>query len=150
MPNVATIATDANGVGAFQVTANALTAAAVDPVQNGRRAALGSQLYLYAHDWNMDTTGQPITVLVFVSTPGPSQPTWADDVSPIFQQYATLYPGMRQVLDLGDYGTVVGNLPAFKTVMNLPTSDPSHMPVTRDLSPANLAMINAWFANPQK
>lgn len=149
-PTIATITTDANGVGSFAVTANNLTAQELDPVQDGRRAPLGSQLYLYTHDWNMDTIGQPITFMVFVSTPGPASPTWTADVQPIFQQYANLYPGMKQVLDLSDYGTVTGNLAAFKAVMNLPMSDPSHMPVTRDLSPANLAMINAWFANPQK
>ncbi len=150
MPDIAAIATDANGVGHFQVAAQALSAADIAPVQGGRRTALDSQLYLYTHDWNMDTLGQPITFLVFVSTPGPAIPTWTHDVAPIFQQYAALYPGMVQVLNLGDYATVVGNLPAFKAVMNLPMSDPSHMPVTRDLSPARLAMINAWFANPQE
>ena len=147
-PNIATITTNANGVGALSLTANDLTAAELQPVQNQRRVPLGSQLYLYTHDWNMDTIGQPLTVLVFVNTPGPASPTWTNDVAPIFQLYAKLYPGMQQVLDLGNYGVVTGNLHAFKTVMNLPMSDPSHMPVTRDLSPANLAMINAWFANP--
>jgi len=149
VPNIATITTNQYGVGIFALTANSLAEDQLEGIQNNRRVPLGSQLYLYTHDWSMDSL-PPLTILLFVNTPGPSAPTWDDDVSPIFQQYAALYPGMRQVLDLGDYGTVVANLDAFRTVMNLPMTDPSHMPVTRDLSPANLAMINAWFEKPVK
>jgi hypothetical protein len=149
-PNIATITTDANGVGTFTVTANDLSEAGLQSAQDGWRAALDSQCYLYSHDWTMDTVGQPLTFLLFVNTPGPSQPTWTNDISPIFEQYAAVYPGMKQVLDLSNYGVVKANLQAFKTVMNLPMTDPSHMPVTRDLSPARLAMINAWFKDPQQ
>ena len=61
----------------------------------GNRRALPSQVYVYNHDWSMDTIGQPITFLVFINTPGPSSPTWSADIQPIFQQYANLYPGMK-------------------------------------------------------
>ena len=146
--NIATITTDANGVGAFDVTANALTQQQIDEVQGNRRA-LPSQVYLYNHDWSMDTIGQPITFLVFINTPGPSSPTWSADVQPIFQQYADLYPGMKGILDLGSYAVVSGNISRFQQVMNLPMTDPGMMPVTRDLAPVQLTMINAWFANPK-
>jgi hypothetical protein len=157
VPNIATITTDANGYGTFSVTANDLSSQDLDTATDGWRIGLGSQVYLYTHDWNMNTLaspgtpgGQPLTLLVFVSDAGPAQPTWTNDIQPIFAQYAKLYPGMKQVLDLSDFDTVIANLPIFQSVMNLPMSDPRHMPVTRDLSPANLAMINAWFANPQQ
>lgn len=156
-PNIATITTDANGYGTFSVTANGLSSQDLDSATNGWRTGLGSQVYLYTHDWNMNTLGgppqpggQPLTFLMFVNFACPSQPTWTDDVQPIFAQYAKIYPGMKQVLDLSDYDTVVANIDVFKAVMNVPMSDPRHMPVTRDLSPSNLAMINAWFANPKQ
>ena len=41
-----------------------------------------------------------------------------------------------------------GNITRFQQVMNLPMTDPGMMPVTRDLAPVQLTMINAWFANP--
>lgn len=148
-PNIATIVTDANGVGALNVTANALSQADIDGVQGNRRQ-LPSQLYLYNHDWSMDTIGQPITFCVFIDTPGPASPTWTDDVYPIFLQYARLYPGMKSILDLSDYATVKANAGRFETVMNLPLCDPGMMPVTRDIAPVQLAMINTWFANPQQ
>jgi hypothetical protein len=154
-PDIATITTDANGRGAFSVTANGLSSAGLDSATDGWRTGLGSQVYLYTHDWNMNTLaspatpgGQPLTFLVFVNAAVQPSPTWTSDIQPIFDQYAKIYPGMKQVLDLSDYNTVVANLGVFKTVMNLPMSDPRCMPVTRDLSPTNLAMINAWFANP--
>lgn len=156
-PNIATISTDANGCGTFSITANDLSQTDLDTATDNWREGLPSQIYLYTHDWNMNTLGgptqpggQPLTCLVFVNTPGPAQPTWTNDVGPIFTQYAKIYPGMKQVLDLSDYGTVVDNIATFRTVMNVPMSDPRHMPVTRDLSPAQLATINAWFANPLK
>ena len=148
-PNIATITLDANGTGTLSVTANALSQADIDKVQGNRRQ-LPSQLYLYNHDWSMDTIGIPITFLVFINTPGPSSPTWTNDVYPIFLQYARLYPGMKGILDLSDYATVKGNIDRFKQVMNLPMTDPGMMPVTRDLAPVQLATINTWFTNPQQ
>lgn len=148
-PNIATITTDANGVGTLNVTANDLSQQDIDNVQGNRRQ-LPSQVYLYNHDWSMDTIGQPITFLVFINTAGPANPTWTNDVYPIFLQYARLYPGMKGILDLSDYATVKGNIGRFQLVMNLPMCDPGMMPVTRDIAPVQLAMINAWFANPQQ
>lgn len=148
-PTVATVTLDANGVGTFDVTAYGLTQLQIQQVQGNRRA-LPSQLYLYTHDGSMDTIGLPITFVVFIDTPGPASPTWTDDVQPILGQYAQLYPGMRSIVDLGNFATVVANLGRFQLVMNLPMSDPGMMPVTRDLAPVQLATINAWFANPQQ
>lgn len=145
-PNIATITTDANGVGILSVSANDLSQQDIDSVQGNRRQ-LPSQVYLYDHDWSMDTIGQPITFLVFINTPGLANPTWTNDVYPIFLQYARLYPGMKGILDLSDEATVAQNYKRFKAVMNLPMCDPGMMPVTRDLAPVQLAMINAWFVS---
>ena len=35
----------------------------------------------------------------------PPQPNWLENVRPIFQQYADLYPVMRPIVDLGNYGS---------------------------------------------
>ncbi|HWW60490.1 MAG TPA: hypothetical protein VN181_03895, partial [Thermoanaerobaculia bacterium] len=145
-PVIATVAT-VGGYGTLNITANALSQQEIDGVQNGRRSALPSQLYLYNHQGSMDTIGQPLTVLVFVNTSSnATTPTWTNDIEPILGQYAQLYPGMRSILDIGDYNTVKNN-PAIRKVLNLAMTDPGLMPVTRDLSPADLAMINTWYAN---
>ena len=148
-PNIGTVTTDQNGIGFLNVSANDLSQQDVDNVQGNRRQ-LPSQCYLYNHDWSMDTIGQPITFLVLINSAGPANPTWTADVYPIFLQYARLYPGMKGILDLSDYATVKANVDRFRTVMNLPLCDPGMMPVTRDLAPVQLAMINSWFANPQQ
>jgi hypothetical protein len=104
----------------------------------GDWAAWG-QIFLFA--------GAPINVLIFSSYPMPALPNWNDHVGPILGTYARLYPYMKGIIDLGDYATVVENADAIKYVLNLPTSDPHHMPIVRDLSSDKLAMINQWFAN---
>jgi hypothetical protein len=52
---------------------------------------------------------------------------------------------MKGIIDLGDYATVVENQAAIQKVLNLPISDPHHMPVVRDLDASRLAIINQWF-----
>ena len=76
----------------------------------------------------------------------PAEPTWVADVQPIFQQYANLYPIMRDVVDLGDYSDVAQrHWRALSLAMGLPVSGPNYMPVTRDLSPAKSKMIVGWL-----
>lgn len=91
----------------------------------------------------------PINVLVFSSyaAKSASGPTWTDDVGPILSSYARLYPYMKGIIDLGDYNTVKTNAAAIQGVLNLPPTNPHHMPITRDLSSDKLAVINQWFAN---
>ncbi len=76
-------------------------------------------------------------------------PTWAE-VQPIFRQYANLYPVMNRFLDLGGYASVVENAWLLQLAFGLPPSDPNHMPVTRDLSPAKRAAIIAFLAHPSE
>jgi hypothetical protein len=92
-------------------------------------------------------SGTPINVLVFSGYTAPAQPNWNDDVEPILGNYARMYPYMKTIIDLGDYNTVTdkANAQAIQYVLNLPPTDPHHMPIVRDLSQAKLAMIKAWF-----
>ena len=75
-----------------------------------------------------------------------AEPTWLDDIYPIFKQYANLYPGMNDVLDLKDYYTVLNYREAIKMSLELPMSHPGHMPVTRDLSTSKRKVIVEWLS----
>ncbi len=87
-----------------------------------------------------------ISVLVWSGYTAPANPTWWQDVYPIFLQYAQLYPVMKQQgIDLGDYASVTQNAAAIQYAMSLSTGDPGYMPVTRDLSPAKAQMILNWL-----
>ena len=87
-----------------------------------------------------------ISILLFshVDTEGP--PTWWDDVQPILQRYANLYPVMRKVLDLDDYMSVIAHKDMLTYVFSLPLDDPNYMPVTRDLSRGKKRLILDWLA----
>lgn len=88
-----------------------------------------------------------ISALVFGPVDVPVQPTWIDDVLPIMQQYANLYPIMsKRLLRLDDYDTVLSNLRILQFAFGLPIDDPNHMPVTRDLSDGRRAIVLKWMA----
>jgi hypothetical protein len=143
--------TDANGLASLEIST---------PAGNvtipARRQPLETQLYLV---FFFDPTGQPIgdgygqgqqanaslTVLRFQSFTVPAKPTWDQDVGPILQAYARLYPGMKNILDIGDEATVQGAAPALYGRMSLPIHDPAFMPVTRDLSPSRIQTVLEWL-----
>jgi hypothetical protein len=89
-----------------------------------------------------------LTALVWSLYEPPARPTWLDDVLPIFQQYANLYPVMKQYVDLSSYDDVVAKRALIKQVFNLPITSARYMPVTRDLSDAKRLMILRWLDNP--
>lgn len=89
-----------------------------------------------------------LNVLVWDDYQCEGDPTWVDDVQPIFQQYANLYPVMRGIVNLADYNSVIQRLSALKLVFSRPVTDPNYMPVTRDLSTPKRAMIRRWLENP--
>jgi hypothetical protein len=143
-------ATDANGLASLAIST---------PDGNvtipARRQPLETQLYLVFFS---DPTGQLIgdgyenpqpnaslTVLRFQSFTVPAQPTWDQDVGPILQAYARLYPGMKDILDIGDEATVQGAAPALYGRMSLPIQHPAYMPVTRDLSPSRIQTVLEWL-----
>jgi len=115
------------------------------------RQPLDTQLYVVSF---FDPTGQPVgdgatnfnlSVLRFQSFTVPAQPTWNQDVGPILDAYARLYPGMKSILDIGDETTVQGAAPALYARMSLPIQSPAYMPVTRDLSPSKIQTVLAWL-----
>lgn len=141
------VTTGPNGTALVNFSANSLS-----PAQKPqRREYVDGQLYLFTHDYSMDTSGQPITLYVFEDSPYVQNPTWWQNVYPIFLQYARLYPAMRDLIDLSDYNSVTNadfDIPMkIQTVMTLPMSHPGYMPVTRDVSPLKLDMIMRWFKN---
>jgi hypothetical protein len=74
-------------------------------------------------------------------------PTWHDDLQPIFQQYANLYPVMNRFLNLADYQSVKENGFLLNLAFGLDVANPNSMPVTRDLSPAKRTAILQWLKN---
>lgn len=89
----------------------------------------------------------PLSIRVFTKhAPTGTPPTWRNDIEPIFAHYARMYPAMKQVLDISNYTTVKQNRDTIIDRLGLLREDPSHMPVSRDLSQSKLDMILAWFA----
>ena len=86
-----------------------------------------------------------LNIVVQDTYTAPERPTWVRDVQPIFQQYANLYPVMRDVFDLANYHDVVAYRDRIRKALLAPPAEPGHMPVTRDLSPAKRDMIVAWL-----
>jgi hypothetical protein len=91
---------------------------------------------------------QILNALVWSGYEIPTTPTWTNDVEPIFQQYANLYPVMKQFVDLSNYNSVVAAASMIKKVFGVPVTDAKYMPVTRDLSRAKREMIIRWLDNP--
>ena len=116
-----------------------------------RRSSIDSQVYFLGGAW--ESWGQisassqaAISVLVFDDAPVKENPTWAD-IQPILNQYAVLYPGMAQRLNLSDCQAVSTNSAVVLETISLPITDPAHTPVTRDLSASRRALIEAWIKN---
>jgi hypothetical protein len=87
-----------------------------------------------------------ISILLFNSVKLTGPPTWWNDVQPILQQYANLYPIMRKVLDLDDYTSVIAHKDMLAYVFSLPIENANYMPVTRDLSGGKRKLILDWLA----
>jgi hypothetical protein len=88
----------------------------------------------------------------------PETPTWVENVQPLLQLYANLYPVMsRGLFQLSNPHSVVQFRKALLMAFSALLNDPTSMPVTRDLS-ANkrstiikwLQRLDAWVANPQE
>ena len=77
-------------------------------------------------------------------------PTWANQVQPIFDEYMRIYPGMKQILDLTKLSVVEANLQKLLDVFSLPFEAPHRMPVTRDLSTQKIEVIKTWLKNELK
>jgi len=88
-----------------------------------------------------------ISILLWSGFTPASPVTW-NDLQPIFQQYANLYPVMGRFLNLADYSSVVANASLLLLAFGLDPANPNAMPVTRDLSPAKRRAILSWLKNP--
>lgn len=93
------------------------------------------------NQWNF------VSVLVWSAFKTSKPVTW-NDLQPIFQQYANLYPVMNRFLNLGDYDSVVRHAGLLTLAFGLNPADPNAMPVTRDLSPAKRDAILAFLKKP--
>src|SRR6185436_19972729 len=59
---------------------------------------------------------QILNVLVWSGFTAPKQPDWLQDVQPVLQQYANLYPIMLPVVDLGNYASIMSRRQIMKNV----------------------------------
>ncbi|MEY2484246.1 MAG: hypothetical protein QOK24_2774 [Verrucomicrobiota bacterium] len=106
-----------------------------------RPAFANSQFSGPVNQWNF------ISFLVWSAFEVSDPATW-DDLQPIFQQYANLYPVMNRFLNLGDYDSVKANARLLALAFSLDVGNANSMPVTRDLSPAKRRAILNWLKNP--
>jgi Ferritin-like len=112
------------------------------------RGFIDGQICLVAYGWTGDpdpAAGNELSVLVWDTYNAPPTVTWVDDIHPILQQYANLYPVMRSFLDLSSYHSVVKHRFPLQLSLGLPIEDPNTMPVTRDLSPGKRKAILDWL-----
>lgn len=127
-------------------------------IMGNPRGYIDGQLYVISYNFagRHSATQQPldkIAVVIYSSFPAPEQridledPSW-DDVKPILQQYANLYPVMSK--GLFDFSNrEVADSAAFimHFVFNKSNDDPDQMPVTRDLSFTKRRMLVNYFRN---
>lgn len=146
--------TDANGIAMLALTTS-------DPgtpryFNDGKDYGIDGQVYGIQPSVNPNQFGAgPVNQWNFISILlwsgfTASDPVVWEDVEPIFQQYANLYPVMNRFLNLGDYNAVVANKGLLTLAFSLDTANPNSMPVTRDLSPAKRTAILSFLANPQR
>lgn len=138
----ATVTTDANGKATFTLTA-------ADP-QNPRGPIPG-QVYGVGWTWDLDLIPDQwnfLSVKVFDTIAVPDQPTWWNDVYPILAQYAYLYPAMQAIFNLNDYAAVVKNATQIIARLNLPDDSPGQMPITREMSASQKAIVLKWAGDP--
>jgi hypothetical protein len=147
-----TATTDARGIATCTVTGS-------DPgtprwFNNGADYGIDGQVYGVRPSFADPRLAQglvnPLNFISFLlwSGYGPGNPVTWDDIQPIFQQYANLYPVMIRFLNMADLASVKANAHLLTLAFGLPATDPNAMPVTRDLSPAKRAAILAWLKNP--
>ncbi|HYI10839.1 MAG TPA: hypothetical protein VEK57_17395 [Thermoanaerobaculia bacterium] len=121
------------------------------------RGSIDGLVYRITFDWAQDTN--PVSRLavcvkvfdalrvpvIFDKFQAPKPPHWID-VQGIFQQYMTLYPAMKAIMDLSDETTVNTNAAAIMQYLSFPITSPLHMPVTRDLSTAMREYLLRYLA----
>ncbi len=134
-----TITTDDEGKATFTISAG-------NPANP--RIYIDGQVYGVQLNWAKDTNPDPwafVSVKIFDAvTAADNPPTWWTDVLPILNQYAVLYPAMRQIILINDYKAVVKNLKPIVDRLTRPQNDPLLMPITRELSRSKRQIILDW------
>jgi hypothetical protein len=143
--------------GQIQIGANGMATLEIATTDPGNpRVYIDGQLFGFAYQYgdtppkvgDQQNPSEILNLLIFDQYVAPKVPTWIADVSPILTQYAELYPIMKRVVDLSNYGSVMKNRNILKMVFSTPESDPNYMPVTRDLSKPKRDMLLQWLDSP--
>ncbi|NVE00184.1 hypothetical protein [Massilia sp. BJB1822] len=119
-------------------------------VMDHPREYIDGQLYTISYNFSgsdpaLQQNFDKLAVLVFSTVPVVDNPTW-NDVQPILQQYANLYPVMSQGLfDFSKQDQADANAFIMRFVLDKDINDPDQMPVTRDMSSAKRSMLIRYF-----
>ena len=142
-----TNSTDKNGFANFLLptrSSNNYKRTGIDGNVEGYKYAMVDSSMALLNTYLIDTM---IVARVYHNHPYPDEVTWTDNVLPIFQQYANLYPVMRnRGFDLSNYFDVVDHKEILRLSMSLPVTHSSYMPATRDLSQVKKNMILRWLS----
>jgi hypothetical protein len=138
-----TVTCDANGRVTVPLNAS-------DP-QNPR-GYIDGQVYFVNYELHNVDPANPndfLSVLVWDAFKPENPPTWNGSMMAIFQQFANLYPFMRDGIgiDLGNYEAVSTNRVQIAATLSVPVTNPRYMPVTRDLSDAKRAAMVYWLTS---
>lgn len=84
-----------------------------------------------------------VSIMIYNGAPQtPPNPVQWEDIQPIMQQYANLYPIMSKgIFNLASQTDVDQNAQILKVVFSKDPHDPNYMPATRDLSAYKLGLI---------
>ena len=112
-----------------------------------RYSVSGKPLVLSANNRTYLTYINDIALVAFSYHVQPDEPTWINDVEPIFRQYERMFPVMRGIVRLGSYNDVTAphNIRLINYSMSLDIKHPGYMPVSRNLSPSKRTMILKWI-----
>jgi hypothetical protein len=118
-----------------------------------RRVHIDGQVYRVGYRLDGHTHTNPwdfLSVLVWNNFVADEPPTWHGSMRKVFVQYGNLYPAMARLvcLDLADYEQVAAKREAIAAAIDLDSSHPSYMPVTRDLSRSRHDAMLRWLRNP--
>ncbi len=139
-----TVTTDGDGVAVVTVATSdpGNPRVYIDGQVYGISATLADGGGIPADPWNF------VSLLVWSGFQADDPLTWYGSLQPVFQQYANLYPIMRDFLDLSSYDDVCAHRELLLLAFGLAAEDANSMPVTRDLSSAKRAAILRWLSSP--
>lgn len=139
----ATVSTDVHGVAFATINTG-------DP--GNPRKYIDGQVYCLTYGvdtlparGSVQNSSELVSILLHTGFTAPPNPSWIQDIAPIFEQYAILYPSMGRILNLADYADCMWRRRPLLAAFNVDIENPRHMPVSRDLSKAKRKMIVQWL-----